>query len=115
VERQMRFPATQLIIFKGMEKVLNERANGFHGIVEYRLRSNAGKEVVWHLRLAGGNAQARAGIAEKPDLVFRTTLTTFARMAAGQMNPAHAILERKLEVEGDVKTLSQFSALLESR
>jgi alkanesulfonate monooxygenase SsuD/methylene tetrahydromethanopterin reductase-like flavin-dependent oxidoreductase (luciferase family)/putative sterol carrier protein len=109
VERIMRFPAMQWMIFKGMEKLLEGRA-GFHGTVEYRLRSGS-REALWHLRISDGQACARSGPAAQPDLVFRTNITTFARMAAGQMNPAHAILERKLEVEGDVKKLSQFSAL----
>jgi alkanesulfonate monooxygenase SsuD/methylene tetrahydromethanopterin reductase-like flavin-dependent oxidoreductase (luciferase family)/putative sterol carrier protein len=110
LERIMRFPAAQWIIFKGMERALVGRVNGFEGAVEYRLSSGAG-EARWHLRIQGSEAQARPGAADSPVLVFRTTLPVFARMAAGEMNPAHAILERKLEVQGDVKALARFSAM----
>jgi alkanesulfonate monooxygenase SsuD/methylene tetrahydromethanopterin reductase-like flavin-dependent oxidoreductase (luciferase family) len=110
LERLMSFPAAQWMIFKGMEKALEGRINGFQGAVEYRLTGGRG-EAIWHLRIQGSRAEARAGAAESPVLVFRTTLPVFARMAAGEINPAHAILERKVEVEGDVKALARFSAL----
>jgi alkanesulfonate monooxygenase SsuD/methylene tetrahydromethanopterin reductase-like flavin-dependent oxidoreductase (luciferase family)/putative sterol carrier protein len=112
LQRLMRFPAIQWMIFKGMEKALEGRTNGFQGTVEYRLRGGR-SEACWTLRIDATHAEARPGKAENPLLVFRTTLPLFARMAAGQMNPAHAILERKLEVEGDVKALARFSALFE--
>jgi alkanesulfonate monooxygenase SsuD/methylene tetrahydromethanopterin reductase-like flavin-dependent oxidoreductase (luciferase family) len=110
LERIMSFPAAQWIIFKGMERAITGSTNGFNGDVEYRLASARG-EAAWHLRIRGSQAQARPGQAESPVLVFRTSLAVFARMAAGEINPAHAILERKLEVKGEVKTLATFSAM----
>ena len=112
LERLMSFPAAQWMIFKGMERALAGHTNGFHGTVEYQLRGRKG-EACWHLRVESSGVEARPGAAENPVLVFRTTLPVFARMAAGQLNPAHAILERKLEVQGDVKVLAKFSALFE--
>jgi alkanesulfonate monooxygenase SsuD/methylene tetrahydromethanopterin reductase-like flavin-dependent oxidoreductase (luciferase family)/putative sterol carrier protein len=113
LERLMRFPAMQWLIFKGMEKALaNGRANGFQGAVEYRLRGAKG-DACWTLRIDGAGAEAHPGQAANPALVFRTTLAVFARMAAGELNPAHAILERKLEVDGELKTLAKFSAIFE--
>ena len=112
LERLMSLPAMQWMIFKGMERALRGRANGFQGTVEYRLRGGKG-EARWHLRVEGSGIAAGPGAAESPVLVFRTTLPVFARMAAGEINPAHAILERKLEVEGDVKALAKFSAMFE--
>jgi alkanesulfonate monooxygenase SsuD/methylene tetrahydromethanopterin reductase-like flavin-dependent oxidoreductase (luciferase family)/putative sterol carrier protein len=114
LDRLMSFPAAQWIIFKGMEKALQGRANGFRGAVEYRLRG-AGGEARWHVRVEGNTIKAMPGAAQDPVLVFRTTLPIFARMAAGELNPAHAILERRLEVEGDVKALAKFSAMFEPR
>ena len=110
LERLMSFPAAQWMVFKGLERALAGRINGFQGAVEYRLTGSRG-ESRWHLRIQGSRAEARPGQAEAPVLVFRTTLPIFARMAAGEINPAHAILERKLEVQGDVKVLARFSAL----
>jgi alkanesulfonate monooxygenase SsuD/methylene tetrahydromethanopterin reductase-like flavin-dependent oxidoreductase (luciferase family) len=110
LEWLMSFSAAQWMIFKGMERALVGRTNGFEGAVEYRL-AGSGRESRWHLRIHGSQAEARPGQAESPVLVFRTTLPVFARMAAGEINPAHAILERKLEVEGDVKALAKFSAM----
>jgi alkanesulfonate monooxygenase SsuD/methylene tetrahydromethanopterin reductase-like flavin-dependent oxidoreductase (luciferase family)/putative sterol carrier protein len=110
IEKLMSFPAAQWMVFKGMEKALRGRINGFQGAVEYRL-TGGGRESRWHLRIQGSQAEARAGQADSPVLVFRTSLPVFARIAAGEINAAHAILERKLEVQGDVKTLARFSAM----
>ena len=82
--------------------------------MEYRL-SGGRREARWHLRIEGLRAWAKPGGAENPVLVFSTTLPMFARMASGEINPAHAILERKLEVQGDIKTLARFSAMFEPR
>ena len=113
LERLMNVPAMQWLIFKGMEKALaNRPANGFQGTVEYRLRGSS-TESCWNLRIGDAGAEARRGAAVHPVLVFRTTLAVFARMAAGELNPAHAILERKLEVTGDIKSLARFSALFD--
>jgi alkanesulfonate monooxygenase SsuD/methylene tetrahydromethanopterin reductase-like flavin-dependent oxidoreductase (luciferase family) len=112
LERLMSFPALQWMIFKGMERALAGRANGFRGTVEYRLRGGRG-EAHWHLRVESAGIEARPGAAPDPVLVFRTTLPVFARMAAGELNPARAILERKLEVQGEVKALAKFSAMFE--
>ena len=81
--------------------------------MEYRLRSSGG-EAAGICAFGVGKASGEAGPAENPVLVFRTTLPIFARMAAGEINPAHAILERKLEVQGDIKTLARFSAMFQS-
>jgi alkanesulfonate monooxygenase SsuD/methylene tetrahydromethanopterin reductase-like flavin-dependent oxidoreductase (luciferase family)/putative sterol carrier protein len=110
----MSFPAVQWLIFRGMARSLRGRTNGFQGAVEYRLRGVKG-EACWTLQIDGERVSARRGPADKPVLIFRTTLRVFARIAAGYLNPAHAILERKLEVEGDVKALARFSALFENR
>jgi putative sterol carrier protein len=114
LERLMSFPASQWIIFKGMERALAGRVNGFQGSVEYRLGGRRG-EARWHLEIQGSRACAKPGGADNPVLVFRTTLAIFARLASGEINPAHAILERKLEVQGDLKTLARFSAMFEPR
>ncbi len=110
LERIMSYPAAQWMVFKGMAKAIHGRANGLQGAVEYRLQGKR-REARWHLRIHHSQAEARRGPADAPMLVFRTTLPVFARMAAGEINPAHAILERKLEVQGDVKTLAKFSAM----
>ena len=110
LERLMRFPAAQWMIFKGMARAIEGRTNGFQGAVEYRLG-----DARWHLRIEDGKPAAKPGPAEKPVLVFSTTLPVFARMAAGEINPAHAILERKLQVQGDIKTLARYSAMFEQR
>jgi alkanesulfonate monooxygenase SsuD/methylene tetrahydromethanopterin reductase-like flavin-dependent oxidoreductase (luciferase family)/putative sterol carrier protein len=107
LERIMRFRLAQRVIFKGLERAFQpERANGFRGSVEYQLGDHC-----WTVEIAPGRAAARPGKAEKPVLVFRTTLPIFARIAAGELTAPQAILERKLMVEGDLKALARFSEM----
>ena len=106
LERLMRFRPLQRAIFRGMEKAFQPgRAGGFSGDVQYDLEGR-----LWILRITGGRATALPGKAEDPVLVFRMSLPIFARLAAGEMLAPQALLERKIEVQGDLKALARFSA-----
>ena len=114
LDRLLSFSAVQWLLFKAMERAVERgRTSRFKGIVEYQL-CGADGEARWNLRIDGKHAKANRGPASNPVLVFRTTRPLFARMAVGQLNPAHAILERKLEVQGDLKALAAFSTMFEA-
>ena len=48
-----------------------------------------------------GHAHAVSGGADDPAVTLRTTIPLFMRMAAGEVNPAKAIMDGDLHVEGD--------------
>jgi putative sterol carrier protein len=115
LERLMSFRPAQRLIFKGMERAFHpERAKGFAAEIQYELKGRADVSR-WLLRIADCEAKAAPGRSEKPTLTFRMTLPTFARIAAGEMNPVTAMLEHRLEVDGDIKKLAQFTGLFVER
>jgi len=111
LDRLMSFRPAQRLIFKGMEKAFHpERAKGFAAEVQYELKGRA--EIArWLVRVADGEARAVPGQSANPALTFRMTLPTFARIAAGEINPIAAMLQNRLEVDGDTKKLFQFTAM----
>jgi alkanesulfonate monooxygenase SsuD/methylene tetrahydromethanopterin reductase-like flavin-dependent oxidoreductase (luciferase family)/putative sterol carrier protein len=95
------------IIFKSMERsFVPEMANGFTGDIQYELTRTAngrapGDARVWVVHIRGSQAVAEPGHSEKPSVTFKASVPTFARIAAGQLHPAKAILEGDMEVYGD--------------
>jgi alkanesulfonate monooxygenase SsuD/methylene tetrahydromethanopterin reductase-like flavin-dependent oxidoreductase (luciferase family) len=111
LERILRYRAAQRAIFRGMEKAFQPaRAAGFSGEIQYDLGGYP-----WVLRIAESRAAARPGKAPDPVLTFRMSLPTFARIAAGEILAPQALLERKMEVVGDVRTLARFSMIFGDR
>ena len=112
LERLMRFPAAQWMIFKGMARASRAAPMAFKG----RWSTSSAAAGAKRAGICGsGHAEAcgegRASRESGPSVPHYAAV--FARMAAGEINPAHAILERKLEVEGDIKTLARYSAMFE--
>jgi putative sterol carrier protein len=115
LNRLMGFRAVQHLIFKGMQRAFHpERAGGFAAEVQYELKGSTAVSS-WLLRIADGQVKATPGRATNPLLTFRMTLPTFARIAAGELNAVTAMLEHRLEVDGDVKKLAKFSELFLDR
>ena len=83
-----------------------ERANGFTGDIQYELTTSAngranGASRNWIVHLSPQGARAEPGVAENPRVTFRASVPTFARIAAGEIHPAKAILEGEMGVYGD--------------
>jgi putative sterol carrier protein len=109
LERLMRFLAP--MIFKGMARAFRPaRAYGFSGEIEYELLSN-GTARKWVVRVADGKATARAGPSEHPTVVLRMSAPTFARVSAGILAPVTAVLERKIEAEGDLRLVNRLGEM----
>jgi putative sterol carrier protein len=105
LERMMPFLAP--LIFKGMVRAFRpDRASGFSGEIEYILESN-GKSRKWTVRVSDGKAIAKAGPANHPSMTLRMSAPTFMRVSAGILQPLTAALEKKLEVEGDLKLMTR--------
>jgi alkanesulfonate monooxygenase SsuD/methylene tetrahydromethanopterin reductase-like flavin-dependent oxidoreductase (luciferase family)/putative sterol carrier protein len=111
LDRLMSFRPAQHLIFKGMEKAFHpERAAGFAAEVQYELTGRA-QVSRWLLRIADRRIQAAPGQCASPTLTIRMSLPTFARLAAGEINPVTAMLENRLQVDGDIKKLFQFTGM----
>ncbi|HVN06374.1 MAG TPA: LLM class flavin-dependent oxidoreductase [Bryobacteraceae bacterium] len=115
LDRLMRFRLVQGSIFKGMRKAFHpERAQDFAAEVQYELKGAAGT-VRWLVRIANGRIDTAPGKSANPMLTFRMSLPTFARIAAGEISPVTAMLERRLDVDGDIGKLAQFTELFVDR
>jgi alkanesulfonate monooxygenase SsuD/methylene tetrahydromethanopterin reductase-like flavin-dependent oxidoreductase (luciferase family)/putative sterol carrier protein len=89
------------VIFKGMEKAfVPEKARGFSGDILYELRGSKGTRA-WTLAIDGGTAAAEERGADDPAVTLRAGVPVFVRIAAGELDAARAMLEGKLEIEGD--------------
>ena len=115
LDRLMSFRATQRLIFNGLEKAFHaERAKDFTAEVQYELQGRS-QVARWRISVADGRLKATPGVSASPTLTFRMSLPTFARIAAGEINPVAAMLENRLSVDGDTKKLFQFTAMFAPR
>src|SRR3954451_23631583 len=90
------------VIFKGMEKAfVPEKARGFSGEILYELRTSERGVRAWTVRIDGETAAAEERAATDPAVTLRADVAVFVRIAAGELDPAKAMLEGKLEIEGD--------------
>ncbi len=99
------------VIFKSMERAFRaDRAYGFSGEIEYDLECRGGRRK-WTIRVDHGKAKARPGAAEQAAAVLRMSAPTFARVSAGVLDPVTAVLERRLEIEGDLDVVSRLGEM----
>jgi putative sterol carrier protein len=82
------------------------RSEGFDGAIQYELESSRGTRT-WHVRVSGGRASAKPGAAREPLVTLRAAVPVFARLFARELNPAKALLEGDLVVEGDFEVASR--------
>ncbi|MDQ3935012.1 MAG: SCP2 sterol-binding domain-containing protein, partial [Actinomycetota bacterium] len=104
LERLVGNEAVLRVVFGGMERAfVPERSDGFSGAIQYELERSGGP-LVWHVRIDDGQAEAKPGAADDPAIVLRAPVPVFARIFARESNPAKAMLEGDLVVEGDLQT-----------
>jgi putative sterol carrier protein len=109
IERMM--PLLAPVIFKGMQRAFQPQlSRGFSGEIQYELRSN-GKSRKWVVRIAGGKATARRGISASPSVTMRMSEAVFARIAVGIISSMAAMLEGKVEAEGDLNLLARLGEM----
>jgi putative sterol carrier protein len=90
------------MFFNGMQAAfVPERAQGFNGTIQYELEVD-GSVHRWSMTVADGTAKAEPGVADAPTLTVHTTLPTFLRVAAGEMNGGLALMEGKVRLKGDL-------------
>jgi alkanesulfonate monooxygenase SsuD/methylene tetrahydromethanopterin reductase-like flavin-dependent oxidoreductase (luciferase family)/putative sterol carrier protein len=99
------------LLFKGMESSFApSAARGFSGEVMYVLETSRG-ERTWTLAIDGDHAVAEPRPATDAAVTVRADVTVFMRMAAGQLDPARAMLEGKLVLEGDFNVASRLGEM----
>jgi alkanesulfonate monooxygenase SsuD/methylene tetrahydromethanopterin reductase-like flavin-dependent oxidoreductase (luciferase family)/putative sterol carrier protein len=111
LERILGSRTIQRLVFRSLARAIHPaQADGFSGEIQYDLQGDR-RVNQWFLRITNGKAVAESGVAAHPGLKLRMSVATFGRIASGELDPMHAVLEHKLELEGDVKALARFTAL----
>jgi alkanesulfonate monooxygenase SsuD/methylene tetrahydromethanopterin reductase-like flavin-dependent oxidoreductase (luciferase family) len=101
LERTIGTNAGLGVIFKGMERsYLPEKGGGFEGEILYELTGSNGPRH-WTVRIDGEHAVAERRRSDEPAVTMRMPLPLFIRLAAREANPARAMLEGRLMVEGN--------------
>jgi alkanesulfonate monooxygenase SsuD/methylene tetrahydromethanopterin reductase-like flavin-dependent oxidoreductase (luciferase family) len=89
------------LLFKGMESAyVPAAAGGFEGEILYDLSAQRGPRP-WTVSVDAERAVAAPRMAESPAVTLRASVPVFVRIAAGELDPARAMLEGALEFEGD--------------
>jgi putative sterol carrier protein len=105
-ERAMTF------FFATMARQFNpDRAGGFEGRIQYVIESPRRGTGGWVIEVHGDHAHAGQGRAERPSVTIRTTVPVFLRIAAGEVNPALALLKKDLVVEGNYGVALRLAAM----
>lgn len=114
LDRLLALPLAQRMLFEGVRRRLRpEQAPQFSGDIQYELDAR-GRKQTWVLAVHDGHADLRRTPSSNPRLILRAPAYVFARVLTGQWNAGAAVLERKMELEGDLNVLAQLGRMLEA-
>jgi len=88
-----------------------ERAAGWTGDIRYELTRSDGSARTWTVSCGADGARARAAAAPDPGLTIKLGVADFLRVAAGELDPAKALLSGRLDLEGDFAVAMRLSAM----
>jgi hypothetical protein len=88
-----------------------DRAAGWTGDIRYELARADGSLRTWTVTCGADGARARAGGAPGPDLTIKLGVADFLRVAAGELDPAKALLSGRLDLEGDFAVAMRLAAM----
>ena len=79
-----------------------EVASGLRETYEFRVDGE-----LFHVRVEGGEAEARQGRATDPDLIVSADTKTLLGVAAGRVVPAEAVETGAIQIEGSPEALAR--------
>jgi alkanesulfonate monooxygenase SsuD/methylene tetrahydromethanopterin reductase-like flavin-dependent oxidoreductase (luciferase family) len=116
IEKRFGRRVTQKAIFGAMARAyVPEVSAGFEGEIVYELRhvTDGGRPPdAWTLRIRDGKASAMAGgDGGQPAVLLRMALPDFARILSGDLHPAAAMMEGRIELEGDLAVAARLGEM----
>jgi len=100
------------IVFAAMARAYRpDRAAGWTGDIRYELTDSRGRLRTWTVRCDASRARAREGAQPQPALTIKLGVADFARVAAGELNPAKALLSGRMDLEGDFAVAMRLAAM----
>jgi alkanesulfonate monooxygenase SsuD/methylene tetrahydromethanopterin reductase-like flavin-dependent oxidoreductase (luciferase family) len=104
-------PVAQRACFAGMSRAFDpEKAMGFEGELEFRLRRGA-EEAPWTMEIRAGRAHARAGRAREPLVTITIGAADFLRLLSGEAQPPTLMLDGRLVLDGDLATAARIGEM----
>jgi putative sterol carrier protein len=88
-----------------------DKAAGFSGDIQYELAPADGEAKPWVVSVNGARASVRPGRAPAPAVTIAMNLADFARLVGRDLDPGKALLEGKLNVEGDFNVLTKLGEM----
>ena len=115
IEKRFGHRVAQRAIFGAVARAyVPEVSAGFEGDIVYELRHVADGNRppdVWTLRVRDGKASAVQGNGGSAAVLVRMGLPDFARILSGELHPAAAMMEGKLELEGDLRVAARLGEM----
>ena len=100
------------LVFAQMARAYRpDRAAGWTGDIRYELARADGSLRTWTVTCGADRARARPGAAPGPGLTIKVSVADFLRVAAGELNPAVALLSGRLDLEGDFAVAMRLAAM----
>ena len=91
------------VLFGGMaHRFRPDRALGFTGEILYELRTADGRVKPWTIEVGADSARARPGRGDDPRVTIRAGLADWVRITGRDLDPGHALLTGRLQIEGDM-------------
>ncbi len=103
-------PGLRVLFISMSRRFRPDKAGGFEGEIEYRLRTN-GAVRPWVIAIRGENATARSGTASDPKLTITADTAAFLRIAARDLDPGKALLSGQLTLDGDFEVAAKLSEM----
>jgi hypothetical protein len=115
VDKRFSRGVTQKALFGAMARAyVHEVSGDFEGDIVYELTHVANGHAppdFWTLRIRDGKASAVQGNGGSPDVLLRMALPDFARIAGGDLHPARALLQGRIEIEGDLRVAARLGEM----
>ena len=112
LERTIGSPRGLRLVFAQMARAYRpERADGWTGDIRYELTRSDGTTHTWTVTCEPSAAHARDSAAPQPDLTIKLSVADFLRVAAGDLDPAKALLSGRLDLEGDFAVAMRLAAM----
>ena len=111
LNRTVGSPTGLRVIFRGMERNFRaDKTGGFSGDIQYELLID-GHPRTWVVRIQGDSVAARPARSPNPALTLRMALPVFARLVSGEVPPAQAFMEGKIEIEGNFQIAARLGEM----
>jgi predicted lipid carrier protein YhbT len=112
LERTIGSPRGLRIVFAQMARMYRpDAAAGWTGDIRYELTGSDGGTRTWTVTCEPASARVRGHAEPDPDLTLKLSLADFIRVAAGELDPAKALLSGRLDLEGDFAIAMRLAAM----